>query len=213
MTAIYNNMTEYKIYKIKSPHTDTIYIGSTSKTLEKRLSGHIYNYKAWLKDNTTDYITSFEILKFNEYVIELIESCICIDKLERNEKEGYHIKLNKLICVNKKIEGRSRNEFYQDNKEEIKQYRYNRKKETKQYYQDNKEKLKQYRTEYSDTHKEQIKEQGIKKQTCEICNGKYTHQNKARHNKTIKHLEKLNQASCDISITYDKEIGHIKKLS
>jgi len=75
-----------------------MYIGSTSKTLKTRLSKHKQDYKTWLVDNLK-YVSSFEILKFNDHVIELIETCVYIDKLERNEKEGYYIKLNKLICV------------------------------------------------------------------------------------------------------------------
>ena len=35
----YKKITQEKIYKIKSLQTDKIYIGSTKKTLEKRLSG------------------------------------------------------------------------------------------------------------------------------------------------------------------------------
>ena len=184
-------MTEYKIYKIKSSLTDKIYIGSTSKTLEKRLSGHKASYKKWIEDNNCYYTTSFEILKFNECVIELIESCIYIDKLERNEKEGYYIKLNKLICVNKKIEGRT-----------AKQY-------NNEYSDIHKEQRKQYFKEYKASHRKQLNE----KHTCDICKSIYTYQHKKRHEKSNKHIKKLNQVSCDITITYDKEIGHIKKLS
>ena len=199
-------MTEYKIYKIKSSLTDTIYIGSTSKTLEKRLSIHKSKYKAWLKDNTKYYITSFEILKFNDYVIELIETCLYIDKLERNDKEGHFIKLNKLICVNKKIETRTMKEYKEDNKEEIKQYQ-------NEYRNTHSEKMKQYQNEYRYIHIEEIKARDNKKHVCSICNSIYTHVNKTRHEKTNKHLEKLNQSKYDITITYDKEIGHIKQLS
>ena len=213
-------MTEYKIYKIKSSLTDKIYIGSTSKTLTERLSRHKTDYNAWLKDNNSSYLTSFEILKYNDYLIELIESFICIDKLERNEKEGHFLKLNKLICVNKRIETRTRKEYrethkeeqkqyYQDNKEEKKQYRETHKEELKQYRDTRKEEKKQYDKEYKESHREKVNEKHI----CSICKRTYTNTNKSKHIKSIKHLEKLNQASCDITITYDKEIGHIKKLS
>ena len=119
MTVIYNNMTEYHIYKIKSPHTDTIYIGSTKQTLTERLSGHKSTYKKWLKDNTENYITSFEILKFNDYVIELIETFTCETNKEKLRKEGEHIKLNQLICVNKVIAGRTNTEYRYDNRYKI----------------------------------------------------------------------------------------------
>ena len=134
-------MTEYKIYKIVSSQTDKIYIGSTKQKLGNRLSGHKTSYKAWLKDNNHYYLTSFEILKFNDYAIELIESCIYIDNFERDTKEGHYIKLNKLICVNKRIETRTPKEYLQDNQETIKHYRDYHREEMKQYRQNNKEKI------------------------------------------------------------------------
>ena len=209
-------MTEYHIYKIKSSLTDKIYIGSTKKTLTERLSGHKYDYKTWLVDNLK-YVTSFEILKFNDHVIELIESRVYIDKLERNEKEGYHIKLNKLICVNKNNPARTKEElreykkeyrqnypevikqYKQDNKQKIKeqekQYREDNKQKIKerekQYREDNKEKIKKAMKIYRDTHREYLKEQLNKKYVCEICNGKYTHQHKLRHEKSNKHIKMM----------------------
>ena len=107
----------YHIYKIKSLQTDKIYIGSTKKTLEKRLSEHKSKYKIWIKDNTKNYLTSFEILKFNDYQIELIETCVYVDNAEKLKKEGYHIKLNIVICVNKVIAGRTKTEYNVDNYE------------------------------------------------------------------------------------------------
>ena len=162
-------MTEYHIYKIKSSLTDKIYIGSTSKTLTERLRKHKYDYKTWLVDNLK-YVTSFEILKFNDYVIELIETCVYIDKLERNDKEGYHIKLNKLICVNKRITGgtekQRKKEWREKHPEYQKQYQkayYQNNKEQidariKQYYKENKEQIAQYNNKYRDAHREEISE-------------------------------------------------------
>ena len=77
-------------------------------------------------------------MKFNDHVIELIETCVYIDKLERNEKEGYYIKLNKLICVNKRITGgtekQRKKEWRENHPEYQKQYQ-------KTYYQNNKEQI------------------------------------------------------------------------
>ena len=244
-------MTEYNIYKIKSLLTDKIYIGSTRNALTTRLNKHRHEYKKWLNDNNCHYVTSFEILKFNDYVIELIESCVYIDKLERNKREGHFIKLNKLICVNKRLEGRTEKEYMEDNKEKLaeKQKQYNEdnkekikerrkkyrdthkeeiKERKKQDYQNHKEKInervkqynnshkeekKQYDKEYKESHRTQLKEKLTEKHTCDICKSIYTHQHKSSHNKTNKHIEKLNRASYDITITYNKDTGHIKQLS
>ena len=114
-------MTEYKIYKIKSSLTDKIYIGSTKQTLEKRLSGHKHDYKAWskLNNNNLPYITSFDIVQLDDYEIELIETFTCETNKEKLRKEGEHIKLNQLICVNKVIAGRTKTEYRYDNRYKI----------------------------------------------------------------------------------------------
>ena len=176
-------MTEYKIYKIVSPQTNRMYIGSTSKTLKTRLSKHKQDYKTWLVDNLK-CVSSFEILKFNDHVIELIETCVYIDKLERNENEGYHIKLNQLICVNKKIEGRTHKEYRDTRKEKKKQY-------DNEYSETHKEQKKQQAKQYYQDNQEKINERVNQKHTCGICNSIYTQAHKSRHEATNKHIKQL----------------------
>ena len=85
-----------KIYKITNTENDFIYIGSTKQTLEERLDNHKYCYNEWLKCNfRRGYISSFEILRFKNYKIELIET-VYEDKLIN--REYYHINNNE--CVN-----------------------------------------------------------------------------------------------------------------
>jgi predicted GIY-YIG superfamily endonuclease len=61
------NMDKGNIYKIVSDSTDKIYIGSTVKTLEKRLEYHENSYEIWYhKDFRRGYCTSFEILKYGD---------------------------------------------------------------------------------------------------------------------------------------------------
>ena len=109
-------MTEYKIYKIVSSLTDKIYIGSTKQTLTERLRGHVSKYKAWskLNNNNLPYITSFDIVQLDDYEIVLIETFTCETNKEKLRKEGEHIKLNKVICVNKVIPGRTQEEYRRD---------------------------------------------------------------------------------------------------
>ena len=78
-----------KIYTIRSFQTDKYYIGSTNhKTLSQRLSKHKSNYKDWLKDKDSCYVTSFEILKYDDYYIELLELYPCNLKAELHKREG-----------------------------------------------------------------------------------------------------------------------------
>ena len=78
-----------KIYIIVSPSTKNIYIGKTVQTLDERLKAHKRSYKGWISRGfRRDYCSSFEILKYNDCKIELIET-LYEDKLMSREK--YHI--------------------------------------------------------------------------------------------------------------------------
>jgi hypothetical protein len=88
-----------KIYKIVCKTTNKIYIGSTcEKYLSDRLKGHRIAYK-YKKDMTNYYCSVFEVLKNNNYYIELIENypCTCKDELSRRERHHINITEN---CVN-----------------------------------------------------------------------------------------------------------------
>ena len=110
-------------------------------------------------------ITSFEILKFEDAYIELIERHPCLCREELLKREGEIIRATE-NCVNKRIEGRTTKEYYRDNIDKIKQYE-------KEYYRDNIDKIKQ---------------QANQKHDCE-CGGKYTTGGKIQHFKTKKHGE------------------------
>ena len=88
-----------RIYKITSAQTDNIYIGSTTKTLKQRLSTHKCDYKRYLK-NKTHYKSGYDIVKFDDAIIELIEEKEFNDKYEMLLCENKHMKSNNK-CVNK----------------------------------------------------------------------------------------------------------------
>jgi hypothetical protein len=176
------------------------------------MAGHRANFKRYNKGRY-NYVTSFELLKYDDAYIELIELYPCNSKTELDRGEGIHIR--QLDCVNKRIEGRTRAEWIEDNKEEIKEklkdyyqnnkeqhnqyskeYRQNNKKYfkeyNKQYRKDNREKIAERKKQYYQDNREQIKEQANKKFDCE-CGGKYTHGNKPRHLRSKKHQKYLNK--------------------
>lgn len=194
----YNNG---KIYKIVDNTNNNIYIGSTSdKTLARRLSNHRKSYKNYLK-GISNYMTSFEILKNNNYSIILLENYSCNNKDELLSKERHYI--DTLKCVNKcrpittKEEKKEQckkyyknnkegiiekvKEYYQNNKEILKEYK-------KKYYEDNKDKVIEYHKKYREDNKDKIKEKKNFKFNCE-CGGHYTNSRKADHFRTIKHLK------------------------
>jgi hypothetical protein len=97
-----NKLNEAKIYKIVDNTNNNVYIGSTCKTLKYRLSKHKCNYKIFLKGlygNTK----SFDIIKNDDYKIELLEDCNIKTKQELLSRERYFIQNNN--CVNKNIPG------------------------------------------------------------------------------------------------------------
>jgi len=191
-----NKYQRGKIYSIRSHQTDDIYIGSTVQFLYMRLAGHRRDYNSWVDGKKISYKTSYQIMKYDDAYIELIEECPCNDKNELNRREGQMIR--EMNCVNKRIEGRTRKEYRQDNKEKIKeqskQYRKDNKEKynenSRKYYEENKEKFKIHNKKYKKQNKERVKKinskWGKKKFTCE-CGSIITNYSKSRHFKTIKH--------------------------
>ena len=193
-----NNNAKYargKIYTIRSHKTNLIYVGSTIEPyLSTRMRYHWNGYKRY-KNGKGDYTTSFDVLQLDENCyIELYEDYPCNNRRELEKREGEIIR--SLDCVNKRIEGRTRNEWYEDNKEHISEYR-------KQYREDNKEKIKAKAKQHYETHKEEINAKNKQyrennkekinakakqKYNCE-CGGKYTLRNKAQHMKSKKHRD------------------------
>jgi hypothetical protein len=82
-------MDKGNIYKIVSDSTDKIYIGSTVKSLEERLEEHENDYELWFnKEFKSGYISSFEILKYEDAYIELLEEYPCENKQQLFKREG-----------------------------------------------------------------------------------------------------------------------------
>lgn len=96
-----NRYQRGKIYKIISPNTDKIYIGSTTEqTLACRMRQHRVNYRYWLK-GSYGYVTVFDIFESGDESIILVESYPCNSKDELRAREQHHLDLNAGICVNK----------------------------------------------------------------------------------------------------------------
>lgn len=133
-----------KIYALRSYQTDKVYIGSTYNTLAKRFGSHKSDFK-----NPKNYITSHEILKYEDCYIELVEDFPCNSKNELNRREGQVIR--ETNCVNKFISGRTHREYCNDNPEliaAINKRTYDKHKHT--------DKFKEARKKYQEEHKEEI---------------------------------------------------------
>ena len=152
----------YKIIPLNPDHESDVYIGSTCKpSLAHRMTSHRRNYKSW-KNGKHNNLSSFKL--FDKYSVEncnifLIEEFPCETKDQLRQRECYYIK--NIPCVNKNIPGRTK----------------------KQYYENNKEHIKETNKQYRDNHKEYYQS----KFKC-ICGGCYSRRDKSTHYKTKKHI-------------------------
>lgn len=133
-------MQKYNIYKISSPNTKNIYIGSTKNDLLTRLNQHKSASKY------TKNLTSKIIIQAGNPEISLIENIECITKKDLLIREGEHIKSNISLCVNKGMAGRTFRADYNEYKKAYKKkydivHRERHQQYYKNYYKNNKRKI------------------------------------------------------------------------
>lgn len=105
-----NKYQNSKIYKIVSPsHPELVYYGSTTEKLCRRMTKHRSDFKRG------ESIRSNEILQYEDAIILLVENYPCNNREELNKKEGEYMLNN--ICINKNIAGRTKKEYYYDNRD------------------------------------------------------------------------------------------------
>ena len=136
-----------KVYSIRSYNTDDVYYGSTVSSLTKRLSQHKRGYIRW-QATGTNYITSFEVMKYDDAYIELVENYACDCRGALEKREGQIIRSNN-DEVNKNIVGRTGKQYYNDNCKQISAQK-------KQYYNDHNEQIKSQSKQYYKNNSKQI---------------------------------------------------------
>ena len=144
-----------KIYKIVDKTNNNIYLGSTILDLNKRLKKHEKDYSHHLIGKM-NFISSFEILKNNNYTIEIVEFVPCSSRIELLQKENEYLK--KMECVNKNKAYRSIEDIKAQTKKDNDKYKLN-----------NPEKYKEHQE------KRKVKVE------CIICKKCLSKQNMARH--------------------------------
>lgn len=151
------------IYKLTCAESSDVYYGSTKRKLNERKARHKHAYKRYLNGSNV-YYTSFEIIKYASCQISLVETVKYKNKLELSQCERSYIQNNK--CINKNIPSRTKQEWYTDNNQKIKEYSQN-------YYIQNKESIL--------NNLKQI-------ENCP-CGCEFMKANKSNHNKTKRHKE------------------------
>ena len=174
----YNNGKIYIIYPNCEYDEGDVYYGSTTQILSKRMSTH--RCQNFIKSLADKY--GLENLK-----IELVCEYKCETKEQLNREEGKYIRENK--CINKVVAGRTKKEWREDHKEQIKQNRENYKDKAKQWVIEHKEQLTEYKKQYYVKHKEKVsKNKSEKKIECLICKSVVRLDSLPRHQKSKKCL-------------------------
>jgi hypothetical protein len=221
-----NKYQNGKIYKLVNTEGTLTYIGSTCQTLAKRKSNHHESYKLW-KNGKSRYITSFKIFDDDEdgCQIILLEALPCNSKTELEKRERFYIESHE--CVNKTRPTRTKNEYYNDNKDKIKQYALNNKDkiqefqkqyrefnkekilhQAKKYYEDNKNKIQEYKTQYREDNKEKF--QGRGKNYYEGNKIKFKHYYENNKQKIANRLNIKNICGCGGKYTEGNKLVHSK---
>ena len=165
-----------KIYTIRSHLTDRVYVGSTRTTLSKRFGKHKSSYKSY-KNGKGKKVMVYDLFAHDpNCYIELHEYYPCNNREELNKREGQVTR--KLNYVNKRIEGRTRQQYRIDNRQRLSAY-------DKQYRIDNREQILAYQKQYQK-----------QSYNCE-CGSTFSVTKKARHLRTKKHRKwVLNAHNC-----------------
>jgi hypothetical protein len=197
------NYNKGKIYTIRCRTDETlIYVGSTIQPLSVRIGGHKNSSKDVKYSNRLLYKTINN--NWDDWYIELYEDYPCENKEQLCKREGEIIR--EIGTLNVVINGRTRQEYYENNKDKLLDYH-------KEYYENNKDKLldydkiyrnenkdkllnyhKDYHKEYYENNKEKYKEYYNNKKeqiTCE-CGCILTKSSLLSHKKSLKHLNSLN---------------------
>lgn len=184
------NYSNGKIYKIVSSQTNKVYIGSTTTPLCERLSGHRQRFRRW-KLGKDCYLTSYDILKYDDARIVLICNFPCsnVEELHKKEQEimdEYEDKVNR----NKAFPGfDTKEEYYQnyrvENCEKLRE-------KNRLYREANPEKLQKKSQVYYEKTKETsaVKERKGELGQCE-CGFTGAKRHLLRHQATQKHIKAM----------------------
>ena len=163
-----------RIYIIRSPNTEMVYIGSTTMTLKQRFQVHISDWK----NKKERYCSSYFIIEEGRATINLLQQVEVenIRDLEIIEQEWLDRTPNTVNIRRAVGSVGGTVEYY------------------KEYYNEHKEKYKKHFKEYYEKNKAKIAEKNKKKIQC-TCGGFYTTPNKFNHKKTMKHIRNLEKSS------------------
>ena len=174
------------IYKIvcKDINITDLYVGHTTN-FTKRKNQHKNTCN---NENNKKYnLNVYQFIRNNggweNFDMIEIEKYNCNDKLEACKRERYWIETLK-ASLNKVIPSRTKDEYYNDNKEKISIHK-------KKFYNDNRKDILEKKKQYGENNKERISQRKKIKIHCDICNCDITKNHILRHNRTLTHQNNL----------------------
>ena len=188
-----NKYQKEKIYKIISSQTTDVYYGSTIQAkLSYRMAKHRANYRSWINGECA-YTTSYEVVKFEDANIILVESFPCNSKDELTAREQYYIDNHDCVNKQKAWTGLSKKEYLQ-------KYHSNNRHKVKAYREKHREELNRYDREHYPERREKVLAKKREKFLCE-CGKTISVGFKAKHvrNQTHLNLIKQNMTAKEIS--------------
>ncbi len=177
MSEIEESETKFigRIYKIVSPNTDKVYIGSTIRSLNKRFNNHMSEYRKYVDNTYKKHIRSFDVIACGDASIVLLHERVFEQKSDMYRLEGEFIQSCDGVC-NRMLPGRT----LEEKRESQSKYQHDYQ---KTYYIQNKVQMNNAMCEYRKV-----------KFTCPFCNLILSRGDKTKHDKSKRHL-KLQAAS------------------
>ena len=127
-----------KIYKILNYIDDDVYIGATCQPLSKRMSRHRRRRNVECKKHNKLYRKMVE-LGVEHFYIELVVECPVENAEQLRAIEGQYIR--EMGTLNIRIEGRTKQQYREDNKETKREY-------SKNYWLENRDRLMEKNQEF-----------------------------------------------------------------
>ncbi len=166
-----------RIYQIRNTVDDDVYVGSTCQALSKRMAKHRTDVNTKARLNILLYKKMRE-LGVDCFYIELLEECPCKNKEQLRKREGHFIR--EIGTLNMCQAGRTINDWREENKDKIKEYR-------SKWEEQHTDQRKESKAKYREKNKESTSVQCI----CP-CGGHYRYANKSRHFKSKTHIDFMN---------------------
>jgi hypothetical protein len=145
---IINEIEKGFVYKITSPQTEKVYIGSTFKKIDVRLNQHKIAYNRFLNGKGKK-MGAFDVVCFQDCIIEELESFENLNRkgLSVFERKWYDIYKDK-VC-NMHSPNRSKADWEDEHRDFLNQWK-------KEYRVKNKDKLNKFANEYYYNNKEKV---------------------------------------------------------